>query len=278
MIDIIVPTLNRLTISSAILSLNKQEYISKVIFVTRSDRVESLKNTVGNLINSDIKYEILVCDQGMLYHALNLGLRNCNSPFIGFLNDDDWYDNDFVKKGVDYLQKNPKTEWVTGDVVFHSKDGEKNYIRAVPDDLTKLKIMPPRIWHPASIYRRDLFEKVGDYPTFLGKRLIRVAADFGWMLKAFKLGVTVERVDGMRYNFRDGGISQVEHGISIFECAHLVQAFFKEEKGLLKYWYLNHFPLINSKMSKLYRISNYLKVSSFLPNSVLDFFRRLPLR
>jgi glycosyltransferase involved in cell wall biosynthesis len=278
MIDIIVPTLNRPTISNTILSLNKQEYISKIIFVTRSRLKSSLENLVHNLIDPNLKYEILVCDEGELYHALNLGLTNCTSKYVGFLNDDDWYDDLFVKNGVDYLEKKSNLEWVTGDVVFHSKNGEMNYVRATPSDLYQLKIRPPRIWHPASIYKRDLFEKVGDYPTILGKKLIRVASDFGWMLKAFDLGVKVERVNGMQYNFRDGGLSQVEHGLSLYECAHLVSGYFHEERGLLKYWYFNHFPLITSKIGKLYRISNYFNLSKFIPNFILRSIKKLLVR
>ena len=278
MIDIIVPTLNRPTISNTILSLNKQKYISKIIFVTRSGLKSSLDNLVHNLIEPNLKYEILVCDEGELYHALNLGLRNCTSRYVGFLNDDDWYDDLFVKNGVDYLEKNSNLEWVTGDVVFHSKNGEMNYVRATPSDLYQLKIRPPRIWHPASIYKRDLFEKVGDYPTILGKKLIRVASDFGWMLKAFDLGVKVERVNGMQYNFRDGGLSQVEHGLSIYECAHLVSGTFHEERGLLKYWYLNHSPLNSSKIGRLYRISNSFNFSKFIPHFILKTIKKLLLR
>lgn len=278
MIDIIVPTLNRPTISNTILSLNKQEYISKIIFVTRSGLKSSLENLVHNLIDPNLKYEILVCDEGELYNALNLGLRNCTSKYVGFLNDDDWYDDLFVKNGVDYLEKNSNLEWVTGDVVFHSKNGEMNYVRATPSDLYQLKIRPPRIWHPASIYKRDLFEKVGNYPTILGKKLIRVASDFGWMLKAFDLGVKVERVNGMQYNFRDGGLSQVEHGLSIYECAHLVSETFHEERGLLKYWYLHHSPLNSSRIGRLYRISNSLNFSKFVPHFILKFIKKLLLR
>jgi glycosyltransferase involved in cell wall biosynthesis len=278
MIDIIVPTLNRPTISNTILSLNKQEYISKIIFVTRSGLKSSLENVIHNLIDPNLKYEILVCDEGELYHALNLGVRNCISRYVGFLNDDDWYDDLFVKNGVDYLENNSNLEWVTGDVVFHSKNGEMNYVRAMPSDLYQLKIRPPRIWHPASIYKRDLFEKVGDYPTILGKKLIRVASDFGWMLKAFDLGVKVERVNGMQYNFREDGLSQVEHGLSVYECAHLVDEVFHEERGLLKYWYLNHFPLTTSKIGKLYRISNSLNFSTFIPLFILKSIKKLLLR
>lgn len=278
MIDIIIPTLLRPTLSNTILSINKQEYINKVIFVTRNHLKHDLKNSVENNINVEIKYEILVCEEGELYHALNLGLKYCTSPYVGFLNDDDWYDDFFIKSGIEYLEKNPNVEWVTGDVVFHSKNGEMNYIRATPSDLNQLKIKPPRIWHPASIYRRDLFEKVGNYPTLLGKKLIRVASDFGWMLKAYKLGVVVVRVHGMQYNFRDGGLSQVEHGLSLYECAHLVNLEFSEERGLLKYWYLNHFPLSISKLGRLYRVSNILNISKYIPYFILESIKKLLLR
>ena len=278
MIDIIVPTLNRPTLPNSILSINKQEYINNVIFVTRSLLKQSVENLVNNLIDSKLKCEILVCDEGELYHALNIGLKNCTSLYVGFLNDDDWYDAFFIKKGIDFLKNNPEVDWATGDVIFHSKNGETNYIRASVNDLMQLKIKPPRIWHPASIYKRDLFEKVGEYPTHLGKKLIRVASDFGWMLKAIDLDVRVERVSGMQYNFRDGGLSQVEHGLSLYECAHLVSEYFQEERGLLKNWYLNHSPLNTSKIGRLYRISNSLNFSKFIPHFLLKFVKKLLLR
>ncbi len=99
--------------------------------------------------------------------AMNTGIDSARGKFIGFLNVDDFYEENVLNRVVGILIQSPKNSFVAGNCQFWDENGTKlDYINKPRSidfyDLTHLKIKHP--YNPSAyFYHKSLHKKVGYY-------------------------------------------------------------------------------------------------------------------
>jgi glycosyltransferase involved in cell wall biosynthesis len=257
MIDYIVATIGRDTLNRTLSSISKQRFVNNIIII-KPKRI--------NIHESKFAKNLIIFDEdskGNLYSALNLGILQSNSAFLSFVHDDDWLDPDFSEHGIKSLKLHSDKSWVTGKVNLESNHNITEYL--LPSLLRYPEIAStfPQIFHPASIYRREVFLKVGLFKRNVYFTKLKIAADFDWQLRAYRLDLLPIIENNMIYHMQDDGISKKYPQRALVESM-LVSFFQFKELHLLSKWL--KYPYLNkTKTAYLIRffISLY-KEGSFI--------------
>jgi glycosyltransferase involved in cell wall biosynthesis len=268
-LTVIIATLNRPTLEDSLLSIRSQSISSlKIIYVTTPNLRNDIESVHKRLI-PNTNYQIFSTDKH-LYGSLNLGLKNTDSEFVSFLHDDDWLGSNFFDKSIKLLEDNPEINWCFGDIWEIQENGLA--IRRVSDPyyFVGLEFATPRIWHPAAVYRKKLFhvEMVGHYRVTINKVELKIASDYDWFLRANKLGLKGTKVNEMEYFMRTGGLSTVNHELSLSECLIIVSDLFPPS-GIVQHWLINNQHFFK-KSSKLVTFINFIHkyVPKFIKSSL----------
>jgi glycosyltransferase involved in cell wall biosynthesis len=269
-LTIIISTLNRPTLENSLLSIRSQSIASlKIIYVTTPNLQNDIESIHKNLI-PNTNYQIFSTDKH-LYGSLNLGLKNVDSEFVSFLHDDDWLGSNFFNKSIELLEDNPEINWCFGDIWQIQENGAAINLVADPYYFVGLELAPPRIWHPAAVYRKKLFhvEMVGQYRDEINKVELKIASDYDWFLRANKLGFKGTKVNEMEYFMRTGGLSSVNHERSISECILIVSDLFPSS-GIVKHW-LSTYQHFFTKSAKLVTLIN--AIHKYVPKFIKSSFK-----
>jgi glycosyltransferase involved in cell wall biosynthesis len=240
-LTIILATLNRPTLEDSLKSIRIQSIPSlRVLYVTTPhfrNEIESLHKRI--MPNTD--YQIFTTDL-KLYGSLNLGLKNTDSDFVSFLHDDDWLGSNFFDKSLRLLEDNPEINWCFGDVWRVQENGIVEHLEADPYYFVGLELAPPRIWHPAAVYRKKLFhvDMVGQYRIEINKIDLKIASDYDWFLRAEKLNLRGTKVTDIEYFMRTGGLSWINHELSISESMVIVADLFPHSGIISQKWLLTY--------------------------------------
>lgn len=145
-----------------------------------------------------------------IYDAMNKGLKKCTGEIIAFLNSDDWYEKDTLKK-VEHYFMSTMADIVSGNVYLYS-DGQVRKMELDREDEENVffKVIYP---HPALFVRHDFFNKMGGYDTSY-----KIAADTAWIINAYTAGATILSVEDCFTYFRIGGLSCQRSYEGLKEC------------------------------------------------------------
>ena len=132
---------------------------------------------------SNFSYWVSEEDNG-IYNAMNKGIKIAKGEYLLFLNSGDWLVNNGI---IEKLLKSVSTEDIVYGNIFKVNDkGEAIEKKGVASSNVRLSDLYYRsIFHPASILRRDLFEKYGYYDESL-----KIVSDWAFFLK----GIYFEKV------------------------------------------------------------------------------------
>ena len=134
-------------------------------------------------------------DQG-IYDGMNQGIKESNGDIIGILNSDDWYEPETVEKIKKIAEAYPDSSIFMGAIRIYN--GNQIIIKHARDR----KYKTTRDFnHPAMFVRKEAYDKVGLY------ELGNVHNDYGWYLKAVKMGERIHIVPDVLTNFTIGGES-----------------------------------------------------------------------
>ena len=166
------------TIEKTIKSVESQDYPELEYIIVDGQSKDNTLNIIKKYPNVVSKW-ISEPDMG-LYDAMNKGIDMATGDYIGIVNaDDTFYDGNTISKIVSFLKEN-NVDASIGDIVQHREDGQivrrysaKNWH---PEKL-KIGFMPA---HPAIFFRRDLFEKLGNYSLDF-----KIAADYEVIIRYF---------------------------------------------------------------------------------------------
>lgn len=134
-----------------------------------------------------------------LYDAMNKGIRSASGEYIFFLNSDDRFLHENI---LQLVSVQSGKELLYGDQVFINKQTGELSIRK-HNKLNKIYLMKNTPCQPATFYRRDVFEKYGDFNIDF-----KIVSDHEWFLRVFlKHGITSKYLSFPITAFSMGGIS-----------------------------------------------------------------------
>lgn len=158
------------------------------------------------------KKDLSVCisepDNG-LYDAMNKGLERASGEIFAFLNSDDYYAENVLKRVNEYF-KTDDIDMVSGNMYICSNESIE---KAVYDKSSKENLFFDVVYpHPALFARRDLYIKYGGFDTSY-----KIAADSDWVMKVCLGGAKVLCVEDYFTYFSDGGISSKKKYLALEE-------------------------------------------------------------
>lgn len=140
-----------------------------------------------------------------LYESINYGIEKSSGEYIGILNSDDIYNNNFVIEKIVEIIKEKKNDIYFGDTVyFNYKKLSKvvryyNNIKFTKKDLID-GIMPS---HTSTFVNSKIYRKIGLY-----NNTYKIAGDFDFFFRAiYKNNIKYEYINKILTRMRTGGIS-----------------------------------------------------------------------
>lgn len=252
-ISIIIPTYNfSKTILKAINSCLNQTYKNIEIIVVDDCSTDDTKKKINYLIKSNkISYFCLKENRNVSF-ARNYGIKKSKGDYICFLDSDDTFPKNSVKKRVDFLNKNPSYKIVCGDTNYISQNNKIMFTRKVNiNKINKKKVYNEFLNYKSTpfitasiMYKQEVFNKIGFFDV--SKKIVRSEdADFTYrVLKKYKIGYVNYPV----YNYFKGSKKRslrIKH--LILQLNGKIYSISKHKKGPEKYFLiitnLLHFPL-----------------------------------
>ena len=191
------------------------EYI--LIDGVSSDRTLSIIDSYASKISKFVSEK----DKG-IYDAMNKGIKVATGDFIGILNSDDVFQDEYcVEQLVTFIKRNRSIDAVYSDLIYvkrHNLNKKTRSYKLENYSLWKVRfgfMMP----HPTFYARRQLFTKFGLY-----KINYRVAADFELMLRFTTHKIKIGRCPMSMVKMREGGISSTGFWWMIHQNIEIVRA------------------------------------------------------
>lgn len=130
-----------------------------------------------------------------IYDAMNKAISLCQGSFIGILNADDTYFKGSLGQVRDVITNFPNSQVVYGSVRV---SGVHPRILVVSHHDLERAMIP----HPSCFVSADLYRQIGQFDPML-----KIAADYDFMLRAFKSGAVFHDSGRTLANYRPGGAS-----------------------------------------------------------------------
>ena len=184
---------------------------------------------------------------------MNKGIKASSGEVLYFLNANDTLYSDDVIETVVSVFKQGNYDFVYGDLCFIELD-KKNKIRTQKKNLNDNLIQANPVWHPASFYKKTLFDKFGLYDENF---FIAADHDFNMKVltnkktKTFYLNKTIAKFDmtGISADKKYKKILKIENSLIFYKYAFSTP--FSKINYCLKWFILD--PLILFKRKKLFK-------------------------
>lgn len=201
-----------------------------------------------------IDYWISEPDKG-IYEAMNKGIRKASGKYVMFLNSgDDFADDDTVNK---ILNSAEDYDIVYNDLNIVMKN--KSFIKKYPPKLTFKYFTHDTISHPATLIKRELFNKIGFYDDSL-----KIVADWKWFLIALcKHNAKYKYTGIVAANFNFDGISSVDAN----------KALLISERGKVMETEFSLFLYDYKRLQTFDNIIRYFKIPQRVKNMFSNFRR-----
>ena len=171
-----------------------------------------------------ITYFVSEPDEG-IYNAMNKGIKASSGEVLYFLNANDTLYSDDVIEAVANSFKKGNPDFVYGNLCFLETD-KLPKIRFQKQNLKENLLLSSPVWHPASFYKRNLFDKFGLYDENF-----RIAADHDFNMrilrdkktKTFYLNKTIANFNmtGLCSDKKYEKIRQMENSLIFYKYANI---------------------------------------------------------
>jgi glycosyltransferase involved in cell wall biosynthesis len=156
-------------------------------------------STVIENYKDNITYSVSEKDKG-IYNAMNKGIEKATGEYVLFLNSGDYLNDESVLKKI-FLENNFSEDLFYG-CIKTVKNG-KTEIKKAPETLTMDYLLNFSLPHPATFYKRALFEKFGYY-----NEDNKIVSDWEFNLKVLSFhNISYRRIDLLVSVFDLNGIS-----------------------------------------------------------------------
>ena len=160
------------------------------------------------------------------YDAMNKGVRLATGDLIGILNSDDYYDPNAIET-VEKLRQENDFDILMGGIRIHNGSSKviTKYAKNTHYQTSR------HFNHPAMFATRQCYREVGGY------RLGNVHADYGWYLKAVKMGKRILITDEVLADFVIGGWSSRKSFRNTLDRISTKYAVYRDNGYSRFYWF-----------------------------------------
>lgn len=133
--------------------------------------------------------------------ASNKGIALSTGQYVCFAYADDWLNLDYVTIAVETIEKT-KSDFVFGDLTYYEEEKPLFTLKGNPNYIKEMSYKMPIVNFPTMLINRKCFDLVGPFNLNY-----KVAPDYEWLLRLYKLngrGIYCDKIQG---NFRLGGTS-----------------------------------------------------------------------
>ena len=191
-VDVIIPNYNETKLLSRAVDsvLNQGKVVNKIIIVDDGSDKETLQYLKSNFYNIDKIQIVYSARQNHPGVMRDIGLIHSVADWIAFLDADDFWEPDKLRKQIDFAIENNFEIVCTNAHLFRDfvKVGLIYQFDVMPEIKTKGLIKENIIINSSSLIRRDCFQKIGGYPK---EYYLRGVEDFSAWLRLsvyFRIG------------------------------------------------------------------------------------------
>jgi glycosyltransferase involved in cell wall biosynthesis len=135
----------------------------------------------------------------------NEAARRVESPWIVFLDADDWLRHDFIAHGEAWLDRHPRVDALTTDLtIVEAGRAPTEWVARVPDSWTAL--LRGNTIAQTSFIRRDMIRDLGGYDGAL------VYEDWDFWIRALQRGYRIRRLPGAHVFRREHDLNKGKLG------------------------------------------------------------------
>lgn len=164
-ISVVLPTFNRAgLLKRALLSVISQTYANWEVLVIDNNSTDDTDQVVHGLGDERIKI-LKVHNHGVIALSRNVGIKAAHGTYIAFLDSDDWWKSDKLKKSLAYLEKG--NDLVYHDLVVVAKQNQQVLWRKARTRVLKFPIFKDLITrgnalnNSSVVVRKKLLEDIG---------------------------------------------------------------------------------------------------------------------
>lgn len=205
-------------ISIITISKNIERTVERTLFSVAEQRYGNIEFMVIDGASSDgtlavieryrrhIAYWVSEADGG-IYQAMNKGIAAASGDYLLFLNGGDYLCNaSAIAAAVTRMQHDAAEVFYGNQLMYHEGSGFARLWR--PKKRSALDWYSGSLPHASTFIRRDAFARAGVYDESY-----RIAGDYEWFVRAFRLGMTFRHIDVLVSVFGEGeGISTRSSG------------------------------------------------------------------
>ena len=167
------------------------------------------------------KISIVAQRESGIYPNFNLGIEYSTGHFISILNDDDWYEQNFLETSV-RLINDANVHGTYCDSLIYRPNEVVTRVRAKDDLSSGLLFDFIGAYHTTFLIQKSVFEIVGPFRTDpIDGMKILYANDYEWFIRAIFQGMIFARNPFCTGNFSIGGASTVNR-ITLIREARLI--------------------------------------------------------
>lgn len=252
-ISIITVTLNSSSvIESCLESVKNQTYdnIEQIVIDGKST-----DDTLSILKSKPYKISTLISepDNG-IYDAMNKGIQNATGDIVGFLNSDDFYENNYIlSKVVKLFENNLYIDACYSDLIYVDQNNTSKIVRLVKSSKFKEGLFtkgwcPP---HPTFFVRRSVYKKFGNFDLSY-----RFASDVDLMMRFLeKYKIKSKYIPEVWVKMRIGGITNKSIKNIFIQNKEILKSFNKNKIriNLLKFFIYKIISRLIQRFKKNYK-------------------------
>ncbi len=162
--------------------------------VSKDNTLKILSEYAPKFEGRGIEFKVISEPDKGMYDAMNKGVALASGDIIGILNSDDWYEDDALS-AVAEATGTKKADIYMGAINIHNGN------QLIVKHARNRKYKTSRDFnHPAMFVTKACYADVGGY------EIGNVHDDYGWYLKAAKMGKDTVIIDRIITNYPTGGI------------------------------------------------------------------------
>lgn len=231
LISIILPTYNGSKwLRRAIESVQNQTYTNWELLVIDDGSIDNSAQIVTDLVQKDARIIYIKNEQNLgIQKTLNKGLKQAKGEYIARLDDDDqWIEEDKLKKQIEFLEKNSDYVLVGTGVVVVDEEEKEQFRYLVPETNKRIKnkLLGKNCFvHSSVLFKKSAVLELGGYSE--SKEVYHIEDYDLWLKLGTKGKLANLPIYGVQFTLRSGSISSTNKTIQFKRIISLIKKYKK---------------------------------------------------